>query len=318
MPKASLEDDDLPGLSSPGADSDIVGDDDDGVVEVNEDGTPVQDREVTSGADDGDEPDDDADDDAGTDDDRARLETKRKREAQRENAKLKRRLAEMEDKLSSLEQGYGSIREAETARLRDTVAEYVSAAEQALEAALEDGDAKGIVAAQRELHRVQAEAERWEDEADQAPPPAARASAAPNPLVDRFIDKHSTWFDPKGRDVDSSIVVRLSAEIAKEGIAPDSRQHFAELEQRMARYLPHRVGGSRSKPRPSAAAPSSAGAGDARPGTGKGIPIFKSTIAGFKELGIDWDDPDPVARKAARTKITQRVVEAKRNRGDTA
>lgn len=317
---ASPKDDEAQGKTgSPEPEVEVVGEDDEGFVEVTEDGSPIQDREVTSSAEEGDEPDDDADDAASTDADRAKLEKKRKNAAQRESAKLKRQLAAMEKELAEIRQHQSSIREAEVERLRGTIESRVSAAEQALETAYEDGDAKGIVAAQRVLREAQSEADRWEGEAKARPAARSASEPASNPLVEQFVDKHGEWFNPRGGDVDSDIVRRLSAEIAREGTPANTKAHFDELEERMAEYLPSRVK-PKAKPRQpakaSAAAPSVGRANNgARPGT---IAIPKATIAGFKELGIDWDDPDPEARKAAQAKIRARVIEARRNREGSA
>jgi hypothetical protein len=320
MPASIKDEEAKEKTGSPSAEVDVVEDDDEGSVEVTEDGSPVQARAVTSDTDD--DESDDGDDDAGTEaDDKATLERKRKKAAQREASKLRRQLAAQEARQEALEREMAELRAERIKHTQAAVQEAVSAAEQAYEAALEDGDAKGIVEAQRALRKAEAEAQEWERRAPQGSErsqPRASAPAA-NPLVDDFLDRHGEWFDPSGKDVESAIVVKLSAEIANEGLAPTTKKHFDELEKRMARYLPDRVGGGASKPKPraTAAAPSSSGRGN---GAASGnISIPKATIAGFRDaLGVDWDDPDPEARKAARAKITKSVLEARRNRGDAA
>lgn len=310
MPEASSKDDkESKGLSSPGVETDIVGDDDDGFVEVTEDGSPVQDADATSGTDDDESDDDDGDD--GTETDKARLANKRKREAQREASKLRRQLAATEARQGALEREMEELRAERLERARGTVQERVTAAEQAYETALEDGDAKGIVAAQRALREAETEAGEWERKSSR-PAPRASAPATSNPLVEQFVAKHGEWFDMNGGDTDSVIVRQLSAEIANEGIDPSTKRHFDELDRRMARYLPHRAGASKPKPRATAAAPGGGG-GNGSSSRGGSIEIPKATIAGFEQaLGYDWNDPTD------RAKIIKRVQETRRSRGDQA
>lgn len=315
MPRSISDEETKDKTGSPSAEVDIVEDDDDGSVEVTEDGSPAQDATATSDADDDDQSEDDGDGDDGTEtDDKATLERKRKKAAQREASKFKRQLAAAEARQEALEREMAELRAERLERAKGSVAQRVTAAEQALKSAYEDGDADSIVTAQRALREAETEAEEWKRKESR---PAPRASAPANPLVEQFVAKHDAWFDPAGKDVDSSIVIKLSETIASEGIRPDTPQHFAELDRRMKRYLPHRVGASKPKPKATAAAPSGGGSNGASAAPGS-ISIPKATIKGFKEVGLDWDDPDIEARKAARAKIIQRVQETRRSRGETA
>lgn len=54
-----------------------------------------------------------------------------------------------------------------------------------------------------------------------------------------FISEN-TWYDPKGTDEDSAIVLAIDGALHREGFRPDTEEYWDELRERSARRLPER------------------------------------------------------------------------------
>lgn len=55
----------------------------------------------------------------------------------------------------------------------------------------------------------------------------------------RFLNENK-WYDPQGRDEDSSIVLAIDQSLVRDGFNPQSDEYWAELRKRAARRLPER------------------------------------------------------------------------------
>ena len=72
-------------------------------------------------------------------------------------------------------------------------------------------------------------------------------SAGTTPPVDAEVLHHAqqfikdnNWYDPQGRDEDSSIVLAIDAALGRDGFDPRSADYWDELKRRAARRLPER------------------------------------------------------------------------------
>jgi hypothetical protein len=59
-----------------------------------------------------------------------------------------------------------------------------------------------------------------------------------NQMAERWRDRNA-WMDAPGKDVEKAALVRISQQIAAEGIAAESPEHFTELTKRMAKTYPN-------------------------------------------------------------------------------
>lgn len=147
--------------------------------------------------------------------------------------------------------------------------------------------------------------------------------SAPAPLDERlvnnaqkFMTKHS-WYKPEGRDMDSQIMRNIDNAVAAEGWDPTTEAYWSELENRVKKYLPHRVargkvqtndrGGEemdgqdddvpsvrRQKPKSPVA-----GSGQGSGGASGGKTVFHlspARVQAMKDAGL-WDDPAKRAKQ---------------------
>jgi hypothetical protein len=54
-----------------------------------------------------------------------------------------------------------------------------------------------------------------------------------------FISENS-WYDPKGQDEDSAIILAIDGALHREGFRPDTEEYWDELRDRAARRIPER------------------------------------------------------------------------------
>ena len=70
-----------------------------------------------------------------------------------------------------------------------------------------------------------------------------RAAPKVNPHVVRlaqgFVDRNP-WYDPRGGDEESLMVLAIDTRLSNEGLDPKSDEYWSELEKRVAKRLPHR------------------------------------------------------------------------------
>ena len=262
-----------------------------------------------------DEDGDDVDDD---DSDPVKLERKRKLRAQARARAAEGRADELEERLRRIEeaqeQSTARARESERKAREEAVNQSITAAEQALEDAMEDGDTKRIIEAQRKLSRAEVEAAKMEQAPERPSRPAASTQQQPNKHAAEFIEKHSDWFDPTLSDTDSKRVGQLSAKLAAEGVSSTSAHHFKLLEDMAKEALPHRF----SKPKPAARQSTASPSAGRMNGTDKPdrTSITRGQVRAFKEgVGLDWDHPDTDTRADHRKQIRDAISESRRARG---
>ena len=147
--------------------------------------------------------------------------------------------------------------------------------------------------------------------------PQQQTIQAPDPMVARYAGdwmSENPWYDPNGRDSDSKIALTIDQGMAEEGWNPKSQEYWEELDNRLAKYLPHRyIGEVEKSVSPSTRRPrnivTSSGRESASSSGGKNtFTLAPEQVRAMKDAGM-WDDPDKRAkmiRRYATEKLSQR------------
>ena len=146
--------------------------------------------------------------------------------------------------------------------------------------------------------------------------PQHQTIQAPDPMVQRYATdwmSENPWYDPNGRDPDSKIALTIDNAMAEEGWNPKTQEYWEELDNRLAKYLPHRyisevdksVNPSTKRPRNIV---TSSGRESASSSGGKNtFTLTPDQVRAMKDAGM-WDDPDK------RAKMIRRYANEARNR----
>lgn len=131
-----------------------------------------------------------------------------------------------------------------------------------------------------------------------------------------FITENS-WYDPKGQDEDSAIVLAIDGALHREGFRPDTEEYWDELRDRAARRIPERfkaTGGAKDNQRQQTTPPRQQRGGPAIGSGREHAPTSTRTEVYInperKQALIDagvWDDP------TLRMKYVKRYAEYDRN-----
>ena len=123
------------------------------------------------------------------------------------------------------------------------------------------------------------------------------------------------WYDPHGGNEDSEIASMIDTRMANEGWNPKTPEYWEELDNRLAKYLPHRYNGEvETSVNPSTRRPrnvvTSSGRESATSSGGKGntFTLSQEQVRAMKDAGM-WDDPDKRAKMVRRY-----ALEAKQNK----
>ncbi len=229
-------------------------------------------------------------------DDRLRRELSSEREARRE---LENRLAVIERKSSG----------SELAQLDGTIKQTQNAYayhKQQLEQAYKDGN--GAMAAEA-TEKMMVAKQRIDDLGRIKTAYTTQAQAAP-PLDRRLVDhadgfmKKHNWYKHEGRDTDSLMVRTLDNALAQEGWDPKTEEYWAELQERVKKYLPHRTGRATvtatDNPRPKAVVSGSGGEAGASGNKGT-FTLSAARVQALKDAGM-WDNPTERADAVKRYK----------------
>ena len=146
--------------------------------------------------------------------------------------------------------------------------------------------------------------------------PQQQTIQAPDPMVQRYATdwmSDNPWYDPNGRDPDSKIALTIDNAMAEEGWNPKTQEYWEELDNRLAKYLPHRYSGAvETSVNPSTKRPrnivTSSGRESASSSGGKNtFTLTPDQVRAMKDAGM-WDDPDK------RAKMIRRYANEARNR----
>lgn len=224
----------------------------------------------------------------------------RLQQADRANAELRERLNVIERKTSGSElaQLDGAIANAEAAV--ETYKGLMGEAANRSDGAASAEATEKLLIAREQVRDLKHIRQRM------ANPPQTRAPAPDPELVRHATDwmSKNKWYDPRGNDEDSGIVLVLDKTLANEGFAPNMPAYWDELSKRVARRLPHRARASDSgngdilsdDAQPGDKKPArSVVSGSGREAAGNGgrgteFTLSPARVQALKDAGM-WEDP---------------------------
>lgn len=276
------------------------------------------------------EDDDDDDTDEADSGDREREAIRERRRAEKQERKqrrdeaikrdkveldfLRKRNDDLERRLTAQEQ------RSHTADLRGFDAEIARArqeaemAEKVIAKAVEAGNGDDVAQAMRyrdeALQRAQQLA--WQKQQAAQQPPSAQQKTlddATMAYAKEFLAENP-WYDSRGLDEDSAIVLAIDAALGKDGYDPRTEDYWSELRRRVQRRLPERFETPRTAPAPKREARGGPAVGSGREhapaSTRKEIYISPERKQALIDAGV-WDDP------VLRMKYVKRYAEYDRN-----
>ena len=261
---------------------------------------------------------DDGDDSSDVDPDReairaARREERRlKKSIHREKAResnhliaaLKNQNNQLAERLALLEKRTSGAELARVDKAIDDASVQVEYAKMKLRESVVAQDGDGVVKAQEMLYNAQRQLEALNSTKEQAvkhmSQPQKQNIQPANPAVQRLASEwmqRNPWFDPNAKDEESEIAQSIDRRLTAEGFDPSTEEYWEELDERISRYIPHRVEKSNPTPRPRPRTPVTGSGRESAP-TGRSANEFRLSperVAAIKEMGA-WDDPTARAR----------------------
>lgn len=229
---------------------------------------------------------------------------------ERQNQELLERLAVVEKKTQG----------SEIARINKAIEDQegrILYAKQKIKEATETGNGDLLTQAQEMWYEAKKNFEALEGLKKQSvQQPQQQTIQAPDPMVQRYATdwmSENPWYDPNGRDPDSKIALTIDNAMAEEGWNPKTQEYWEELDNRLAKYLPHRYSGAvETSVNPSTKRPrnivTSSGRESASSSGGKNtFTLTPDQVRAMKDAGM-WDDPDK------RAKMIRRYANEARNR----
>ena len=229
---------------------------------------------------------------------------------ERQNQELLERLAIVEKKTQG----------SEIARINKAIEDQegrILFAKQKIKEATETGNGDLLTQAQEMWYEAKKNFEALEGLKKQSvQQPQHQTIQAPDPMVARYASdwmSENPWYNPNGKDPDSKIALTIDQSMAEEGWNPKTQEYWEELDNRLAKYLPHRyisevdksVNPSTKRPRNIV---TSSGRESASSSGGKNtFTLTPDQVRAMKDAGM-WDDPDK------RAKMIRRYANEARNR----
>lgn len=131
----------------------------------------------------------------------------------------------------------------------------------------------------------------------------------------RFISENA-WYNPRGGDEDSDIVISIDRSLAREGLNPQSEEYWDKLREKVRKRLPEKFeaegrGTEKTTKRESRGGPQiGSGKGDASHTSGRQeVYISADRKQALMEAGV-WDDP------VLRSKYIKRYAEYDKNKSN--
>ena len=221
-----------------------------------------------------------------------------------ENEEFKRRLHAVEKRTTEFDQQAADQRLNETANEIQTVDRIIA---KAIEQGAGEDVAKALAIRDQLMER------RRQLESQKAQTKVEPKKDGPDPRVAAYAKEWvsiNDWYDPKGGDEDSVIVQAIDKRLAAEGYNPATEDYWIELDNRVAKRLPHRYGEDTVEEAPKAKKRGGPPVGGKReyaaPSTRKEIYISPERKQALIDAGV-WDNPD------LRQKYIKRYAEYDRN-----
>jgi hypothetical protein len=232
---------------------------------------------------------------------RARLQEEHARRLQAEVEDLKKKLSDMDRRTTSTE-----IAGAQQ-QLNDAALEEQYWKQQRVNARKENNpDAEAD--AEEKLYAARRKRESLSNVIENAKRVQARPAQQQAPLPDAEVQRmardwhaKNSWYKPAGSDESSRVVKALDEAIASEGYNPREAAYYAELDRRIAKYLPDQRTAATSGPsdqRPNRMPVTGTGRDAAPAPKANEFRLSAERVKAMKDAGI-WDDP---ARRAKTIK----------------
>jgi len=224
-----------------------------------------------------------------------------------ENEEFKRRLLSVEKQttqfsLSAVDQ-----------KLNEALNE-AQLAERIMAKAIEQGQGEDVTKALQIRDNALERARQLRSVKEEAEKPRQPAKPQKDPRVAAYAQewvKSNDWYDPSGKDEDSAIVKVIDQRLAAEGFNPATEDYWVELDNRVAKRLPHRYGEDtpmeKAKPAMKRGGPPVGGKREyAAPSTRKEVYISPERKQALVDAGV-WDNPE------LRQRYIKRYAEYDRN-----
>lgn len=276
-------------------------DDDEGRVKAGE--TEGHDEELNGAAD---------DDEREAIRERRREERRNRKLAQREREDTLRRelqsrdtlIDELRQKVNAIENRNAGSELAQIGQAKQQAGQAYAFFRDQIAIASEAGNHKAVAEATDKMLQAQ----RKFDELQNVEKAYKQRQAQPQALDPRLANHakawmaDNKWYDPTGRDTDSSIALTLDRQMATEGWDPTTAEYWEELSARVKKYLPHRA----KAPKMSTGTPRPIVAGSGRENSTSasvkgGYKVSADRVQAMKDAGI-WDDPKARAEAIKRYK----------------
>lgn len=228
-----------------------------------------------------------------------------------ENEEFKRRLLNVEKQTSQFNLS------AVDQRLNEALNE-AQMAERIMAKAIEQGQGEDVTKALQIRDAALDRARQLRAAKEQAEKPVQQPKPQKDPRVSAYAQewvKANDWYDPSGKDEDSAIVKVIDQRLAAEGYNPATEDYWIELDNRVARRLPHRYGEDtdmseatpKAKPAPKRGGPPVGGKREyAPPSSRKEVYISPERKQALIDAGV-WDNPE------LRQRYIKRYAEYDRN-----
>lgn len=215
-----------------------------------------------------------------------------------QNQQLAERLAHLEKRTSGAEL-------ARVDKAIDDTEVQIEYAKMKMREAVANQDGDAVVKAQELMYESQRKVESLKSIKDQATrqmsQPPKPTMNVPDPSVQRNAAawmERNKWYDPQAKDMDSEIAQRLDKKLTDEGYDPSTQEYWEELDDRVAKYLPHRMesdmGKKKDKPKYRSIQTSS-GRESASSSGGVDFRLSADRVQAIKDMGA-WDNPDQRAK----------------------
>ena len=296
-------------------------------------------QDSADGDDAGDDSDDDLQEDARLSDEESEEDegkgskkqlTPEEKRAQRQNRKFRRRAAiehkerelaflraeneEFKRRLSSVEKQTSQFNISAVDQKLNEALNEAQLAERIMAKAIEQGQGEDVTKALQIRDAALERARQLKAAKEEAEKPIPQSKPQKDPRVAAYAQewvKMNNWYDPSGKDEDSAIVKVIDQRLAAEGYNPASEDYWIELDNRVAKRLPHRYAEDTpmEKPKPATkrGGPPVGGKREyAAPSTRKEVYISPERKQALIDAGV-WDNPD------LRQKYIKRYADYDRN-----
>lgn len=274
----------------------------DGVDATNDD------KATNDDGDGGDVGDDDGDgeakEDDGEDDERAQIRERRRQERQerkrrahereetlrRELSSSKSQIEELRSKLDAIERRNSDSDIAQVSVAKEDAARAYNHFKEQVRVGTETNNGAMVAEATEKMMLAR---QRFNELVNVEKAYAQRRSAPPA-LDPRVLNNAQTWaeknkwYDPRGKDPDSRIVLTLDQSLADDGYNPTTAEYWEELDARIKKYLPHRASRATVQPKPKSVVPG--GGRESRAGKPSVFRLSSERVQALKDAG-KWDDP---------------------------